>query len=289
MGRVFSYSAIEAGKVPQPHDFKQAAVLFAELAEGGIRSGAIDGSFIYGSVALGVANYRSDFDALLSLNSQRPSSYSAARVITQQLLLETEHTIPVLPIVQTKNALKDGNHEMDRFFGQHLMGDYRIVQGNDPAGYMEFANHPAGEILSSYLFQKKRRLANSYAIADPLDVNEGGIQRMLELPQAVGRKLLQAVIEADHVLEVPETLQRTAEKSMVLGETRKLLRDNGIGEGFEGLVVANDEYDVLLEETIKGGVDEETYHDVIRGFHANLPRAITWIEQVEQSFLPLFR
>jgi hypothetical protein len=284
MGRIFSYSTIEQGQVPQAHDFEQATGLFTELAEANIENGALDGSFVYGSAAIGLASFRSDFDTFLSLNSGNAKAYSAARTVIQCVLAETRHLIPIVPIIQTRDALESGHHEMDRFFGQHLTSRYRLVQGNDPASYTRFAENPPSEILSNYLFQKKRRLANAYTSAEPLDVKEGGLQRMLELPQAIGRKASQALAEIGYI---PEAVERSADKSMVLARSRTLFSDLGIVEDFDGLVEANNGYDRLLREALNGKVDRETYDDFIRGLHATLPKAINWAEKVGETVLPI--
>lgn len=144
MGRIFSYTIIGAGSVPKPEDFEQASAVFVELAEANIENGVLNGSFVYGSAAIGLAGYRSDFDTFLSLNVQHPRAYAAARTVIQCVLGETRNSIPLVPIVQTRSSLETGHHEMDRFFGQHLISRYRLVQGTDPATYTTLADLPIG-------------------------------------------------------------------------------------------------------------------------------------------------
>ena len=283
MGRVFSYQEIETGQVPNQETFKLAKSLFAGLVEVNIGSGYLDGSFIYGSVAIDTANIRSDFDSFIALRDGKYESYRAAKEIIQCLLSETGHTIPVLPIVQTKEALVTGRHEIDRFFGQHLRSNYRIIQGNDPATYITFREQSAGDILATYLFQKKRRLANAYTSADPLNVVEGGLQRMLELPSAIGRKALQALTE---IGLMPKVVEKSADKVAVLGKSRQLMEDYGLLDGFDRLVRVNQSYDDLLADTLKGRVDQNSYEDGIKSLHAELPYAINWIEEVELALIP---
>jgi hypothetical protein len=282
MGRVFSYQEVEKGQVPELAAFERASSLFVELAESEVDKGYVDGSFIYGSVALGVANRRSDFDTFLSLADDDHRNYEAAKSIIQTVVSETGRSVPILPIVQTKEALSCGRHEIDRFFGQHLTSAYRIVQGNDPAAYISFSGQPADEILGTYLFQKKRRLANTYTSTDPLDVAEGGIQRMLELPPAIGRKALQALTEMGLM---PEAVEKSADKLAVVYKSRELFEAHGIADGFNNLVKANTEYDSLLTDTLQGRTDKETYEDTLKSLHAKLPYAINWIEQVELALL----
>lgn len=285
MGRIFSYQDTAEERVPNPEVFDWARDAFTSLAETYIDIGRIDGSFIYGSVALGAANPRSDFDSFISLREGLPRNYNAVKTIVRIVEDETDHTVPILPIVQTRNALELGYHDMDRFFGQHLTSDYRIVQGGDPARYIVFPERPAGEVLGGYLFNKKRRLANTYTTAEPLDVEEGGIQRMLELPPAIGRKMLQALAEIGYI---PEAVEKSADKSAVITKSRCVLDKHGVVEEFDRIVAMNEEYDDLLKEALNGRVDKKTYENVIEGLHAKLPRAIAWIDQVGEKLLPLF-
>ena len=289
MGRVFSYESIESGQVPSPEDFNRAVSIFTNLTELEVQRGTIDGSFIYGSVANGTPNYRSDLDTFIALTDNRPKYYAAVRGIIRGLITETNNTIPVVPIIQTKAALAEGSHELDRFFGRHLVGEHRIVQGNDPAQYMQFANWPSSQILAFYLFQKRRRLAHTYTSVEPLDVDEGGLQRMLELPVALGRKILQATAE---VSEVPpdtvEAVEKSADKPLILDESRKLFADHGVDSGFEDLIASNRDYNAVLGRALTGSVGEIAYNDVIKSLHAKLPQAIAWLETVEKTFLPAF-
>lgn len=285
MGRIFSYSEITAGQVPEPATFSRAKDLFVELANTAVENGDLDGSFIYGSVALDRANQRSDFDTFLAITASEENYYSVARSLIQRVLDETEHKIPILPIVQSRAALQSGRHEIDRFFGQHLTSSYRSVQGVDPAEYMTFGSQPAGELLGSYLFQKKRRMANTFTSTEPLNVSEGGLQRMLELPPAIGRKTLQALTEIGFI---PAAVEKSADKAAVLDKSRELFEQQGVTDGFEELISANQEYEEVLGVAINGDANEAVYNDIIRGLHSRLPMAIRWVEQLEQTLLPIF-
>ena len=283
MGRVFSYEEITEGNLPTADTFDSAQQVFSELVASGVDKGWLDGAFVYGSVALGLANRRSDFDAFLALTDSTPKAYGAAKELINTVLGNSNRTIPIVPIVQPRQALETGRHEMDRFFGQHLSSEFRLVQGNDPADYISYAPNPASEILASYLFQKRRRITNAYTSSLPLDFRDGnGIQRMLELPSAVGRKVLQAFAEAGYIAEA---VDKSADKTAVLAHTYALLINEGAGEGFDELVRLDGVYYDLLAETLSGSVTKETYEDEIKELHAKMPIAISWLDKLEQNLL----
>lgn len=284
MGRIFSYEEITEDRLPTAESFHDAQKVFSELVADGINESWLDGAFVYGSVALGLANRRSDFDSFLALANNKPAVYDAAKELINSVQDSSRGLISIVPIVQPRQALKAGRHEMDRFFGQHLSSDFRLVQGNDPADYTSYAPTSASEILSSYLFQKKRRMTNAYTSSSPLDFRDGnGIQRMLELPPAVGRKALQALAEIGYI---DEAIDKSADKTAVLARTRSFLVDEGVEEGFDQLMQLDRAYYDLLTQTLKGGVTKETYNEEIEGLHAQMPVAITWLDNVEQILLP---
>ena len=155
MGKVFSYEEISNGAIPDHRSFSLALSNFEVLSKNAIEAGVIDGSFVYGSVALGVVNRRSDFDSFIALSSGTPSRYEFVKSL-YAVINKRAPTVPLTPMVYPKRALSSGHHEIDRFFGQHLSSNHRIVYGNDPASYMLYTQQPAGDILAAYLAQKKR-------------------------------------------------------------------------------------------------------------------------------------
>ena len=282
MGRIFSYQEIERQQIPEAIDFEHARDVFLEEVSS---SSDINGGFVYGSVAIGSANRRSDFDVFLSLGIDAPKCYDAAKYIVESTRLATGYKIPkIVPIIQPRSALESGHHDMDRFFGMHLSSKYRVVVGDDPAEYTVFSKAPAKDILANYLFQKKRRLSNAYTSSEPLDVEEGGIQRMLELPLAVGRKAMQALSE---VGVIDEAVEQSADKRAVLTASRSLFEEYDLASGFSVLVSNNTEYEDLLDAAIAGEVNKATYEGMLKSFHKRLPGAVIWIERIANTLLPI--
>lgn len=283
MGRIFSYEEIAEGRLPTPETFTNTHQVFSELAHEGIQDGWLDGAFVYGSVALGLANPRSDFDAFLALTDSTLEVFVAAKQLISETLDSCNRTIPMAPNVQPVRALEAGRHEMDRFFGKHLCGDNRIVYGNDPASYISFAPLPADQILADYIFHKRRRLTDAYTATSPHDASEdSGIQRLLELPTSIGRKLLPALEEVGIIGEQPEM---GAHKKAVQARTRTLLASENLEEGFDQLLEFDQLYSDLLHAASQGSVSKEAYDDEIHGLHSGIPVAITWLSKLEESLL----
>ena len=284
MGRVFSYEAIAAGKVPQPEDFAQASKLFLERIGESVADGTVDGGFVFGSVGRGSANSRSDFDAFISLNSGASRSYEAARDIVQSINNESSGKILVEPIAYPKATLASGQHEIDYLFGRHLLSGFRLVEGNDPAEYLAFPNDQARDVFAGYASVKARKLSALYVTADSYETAGKGLQRMLELPNSLGRKALAALQDAGYLEKAAEA----SEKPAVFRQSDELFRAHGLHDGFRKLAAANDEYSELLQEAVEGRVDQQTYDAELVRLHGLMPFAIEWIRQVGQTLLPLF-
>lgn len=286
MGRIFSYEEIRSGKVPTPDDFEMAKDVFCGIVQAEVEVGHFDGGFIHGSVAAGSNNLRSDFDSLVALTDDNSINYQAARSLSQMIRQLTNDSIPIDVIPRTKLVLLEGRHDIDRFFGQHLSCEDRIVCGNDPSEYISYQKISAKDILAGYLFHKKRRMAEAYTSVDPLDIGRGGIQRMLELPNAVGRKTLQALAEVQGLSN--EQLGRSANKESLSQLGHDLFEKYEIAEGFDSLVSANSYYNEILAETLAGEIEKSDYEQVIRELHGCLPSAVKWVDQVQTTILPLF-
>jgi hypothetical protein len=187
----------------------------------------------------------------------------------------------------SRQELTDGTHDLDRFLGQHLRSDDRIVFGNDLTKYIKFDNDnlTATEIFRSFLSHKKRRLGRTYRSVDPLDVEEGGLQRMLELPCSIGRRALQAF---DEVAPSGGPALRSVDQQLVTVRAHDLLARFGLNECFDTLAKDNADFSLLLDGAIDGKVSRREYEDVIRDLHAiRLPQAVRWINQIQQRLLPV--
>jgi hypothetical protein len=286
MGKIFSPVKVMFGHIPEQQDFELAKNRFVHLSEAAIKAGLLSGSFIYGSVAIGKQRIRSDLDVFICLPDNTDLSLTVAKEIVQEVSAPGLDYVPVQPLIQTEQTLLSGHHEIDRYFGQHLTSKDRIVQGEDPADYIEFNNDPAKDILSRYLYQKRRRLLQTYTSVKPTDVEEGGLQRMLELPMAIGRKTLQALADVNYI---DNAVDETANKRLVLQQSHSVFSDLGLDRHYTRLGVANMRYDIALKSAIdhRMEVNGRPYKETLEALHGLLPETVRWLEDIEQVVLPI--
>lgn len=285
MGRIFTYEQIDAGQIPTAEMFMTAKNTFFDAVEDQIDKGLVEGTFIFGSVAADNSGPRSDFDVLISLPEGRLRFLRATKHIVSTVVEATNNTIPFAPIALSRESLQNAEHGIDRLLGQHMKSEHRIVRGeNDPADYMQFPEQSAFDIVSGYLYQKKRRLIDTYTSVEPLDVDKGGLQRMLELPVAVGRKVLQAWSEVND--SKPANTDLGHNKRVLHQEARKLFTAYDLDRVYDHLVSSNCLYDKVLKDATEGGINRAVYEGYLRDLHNELPLAIAWLENVQKELLP---
>lgn len=282
MGRIFSYEEIVTDKVPQPEDFIAAREHFTDSALAYIESGAILGVCVYGSVAINMANWRSDFDVFGAIKNQQVG-LEATRNLAEDVRIKTGGKIPVSISRQTPEALGQGRHEMDRFFGEHLTSGHRYIIGKDPTEGIVFPNDPASAIMREYLAQKKRTLGDTYDSRDPLDPTHNGLQRLLELPAAVGRKALQALAETNHI---SKAVEKTADKQQVIQATKEVLEPEGLVAGLNKILSLDKQYNHVLKNALLGHESKQSYEDNLIEIHSSLKDAVDWIELLEKMLIP---
>lgn len=284
MGRVFNFEAVARGKIPTPEDFAVARNVFEARMEELVEKELVSGAFIFGSVAIGAANRRSDFDAFVAVPDNHIDNYQAVKSAVNETMHATRGKVSIVPIIQSVDALLQGRHEMDRLFGEHLTSPHRGIIGMDPAHQIKYPEDSASHIMAGYLAAKKRRLTTAYTECfNPSESDLTGIQRMLELPVAIGRKALQAYADVD-----PESVavEKSADKRAVLDAAETLMTRFGLEEGFEDIQEMNRTYELLLDEAMLGNIGLTGYNEVLNDLHSQLPHALIWIDQVETEFLP---
>jgi hypothetical protein len=186
------------------------------------------------------------------------------------------------PFVLTRQDLATANHDKDRYFGAHLKAPDRLVVGEDPAEYMKFADETPAQILQRYLAHKIESANNAY-LATGRDSAEGqGLQRILELPKAVGRKTLQAVsdhqgLPTDYAMTNPASYLPTA---------TELFEQHNLSDDFNWLRDLDEQYTQLLWRVKKGVTDKLQYYAELSAIRSEIPRAIHWLNRVGQTFLP---
>jgi|GEM_PF-2272689 len=281
MGRLLEYREIQNDQIISKDVFRGAKDLFVEMSTDLVRKEVIDGSLIYGSVAVDTMGPRSDFDAITALREESVKNRMAVRAI--KLEMQSQFGDSFVNVfdntVKPRSNFETGNHDFNRFFGQHLSSDDRVVIGNDLATYATWAGNEklAVEHLREYLANKERRLSKAFEEINPIDLSHGGLQRMLELPCAIGRKALQVVAET---YDSPETPIRSVDKKLVVLQARELFGKYDLVDGFDQLLANDRNYNEILEQALRGDIDQTEYEDFIRDLHNRLPDAIGWINSI---------
>lgn len=206
MGKVFSPEEVGAGLVPEVGAQQQAArflldSLFAPVTNGTYqgREGVAAG-LVYGSTTFG-PNRRSDLDVLITYD---PNRATEALPIIRQVIAETEgrfHTpveAKVLYLGSLASHLEDNN---DPLYMSHLLNVQRCKpqwSRNDPVPLDSEVYPPRTrlvELALQYCSTKVRQFAWGVNEVNPMyDVI---MQRALELPGAIGRKVLAATVDIE--------------------------------------------------------------------------------------------
>jgi predicted nucleotidyltransferase len=120
MGRILSYNQLARGNYPTPADFSTASKLFCEQSQIAIDSGVFESAAVFGSVARGTPNIRSDFDAIMIGDDLRQVLVEARR-ISGSIDRATNGREPFSPIAKAKSQIACGMDDVDRFFGVHIL------------------------------------------------------------------------------------------------------------------------------------------------------------------------
>lgn len=246
MGRVFSEEQIKNGEIPTPADFEQAVRHFRSSVEEGIASGSLDGAVVFGSVAIGAATIRSDLDAMIVPIDHSPEALQALKRVHGDVD-DYARYVPVNTSLHHRNRLASGNHEIDRFFGSHLTGPQRIVIGSDPAEYMQFNTLPARDILLAYVCHKMRGISRLTVTFNNEEYFKG-LQRLLELPLAIGRKALMVI---DEIEGTSVATTDSANKHVVTERVLTLFEEMGVEGTAKKILDYDSYYNDELEEVIR--------------------------------------
>ena len=279
MARVFSYSEIESGRVPDQALFDGVPKSFRISAGFGVRSEELVGAMIFGSVAVGRANRRSDIDVLISMELDDQQCFEAAKRVVEALKKATKGLVPVQHIFRSSYNLDEGHDEMDRYFGMHLTGPHRIVVGKDPAESMAFQKSPAGKIIDDYAHEKVRKISNGMS-ADEEHDQLRHIQRLLDLPNAVGRKALRAVDEVESTARIGDD---TANKTAVLNAALELFDEHGIAAFPRMLIELDTLYNHVLDDAVDHHTSRKSYDKFLADIASQAPAAVAWLNSVDEE------
>jgi|GEM_PF-1808530 len=277
MGRVFLLEEVPA-TIPAPYDFAAAKEAFEESVARYVDEGILLGGAIFGSVAKGTATMRSDFDCMVTYDGDTVDRAAYARSITRELNEATRGKVPVGIIAYSKDALASGRHEIDRFFGQQLKEGPHATIGTDPTSFLQFREADALDILTNYIHAKKRKMLDGYTDqSDRGQIFYKSLGRMLELPVAIGRKVIQVQAE----IEGASTIDGS-DKPAVLAASMEIFSSVGLDAHAANLQVADKEYTELLDDIVAGRYDPDDYYEFTDAYLLDmLPLTYQWLDQLE--------
>lgn len=219
MGRVFTPEAVANHDVPEVGAHEKAGrFILNQLFEPqdywtdqdrtafSIDGNGIDSGLVYGSTALGKAGLRSDVDILLNYHANKTDrAFPLIRDVFQ--VAENDFNVPIEPHVLPVGALFNPlEHSIDPLFAEHLIAvQYQNEPRwsyNWPVDGLQFYRIEATDeerlraIAVRYASGKSRQFAKA-VVGYRGEADLHVLQRALELPGAIGRKVIAATRKAD--------------------------------------------------------------------------------------------
>ncbi len=289
MGKVFSPEEIDEGRFPEPGAHEEAGrfvlknlfdsdELWVPIGDGrrslnfdvSHKYHGLESGMIYGSTALGTANIRSDVDALVVYRGESSIVLSTIREVFEEA--EKTYHVPVEGhILEFYSRARPLGHSIDSLFLNHLLAiqeqDEPRWSYNWPVSYL--LNHISDEPPSQ---QSIRNLAEGYTSGKMRqfaraitgfrgEINYNTMQRALELPSAIGRKVIAATIDPDDA-QRPHTMP--AEDSMPLMMQKLYEIDYfqlgpDTAKNLRMLSTMNQEYNNLLDSAVNETIGLDYY------------------------------
>lgn len=266
MGRVFPSEQIFKLEIPEPGAHARAGKYILERFDNEGGSGlSIDGAMVYGSTALGTASLRSDVDLFIAYN---PGDADETLLKIRTILGDAEqiYHVPIeshaLDTVSLRNPLR---HSIDPLFAEELlaisddlsMQEWVVGRPLDDLRYFKMTDRRVRGVAISYTAAKAKQFARAIlAYRDTVDL--ATLQRALELPSAIGRKVIPATVafgEASYDSADKKAMIRLAQKR--LGKLFEAASWNWLGSDdpvgvFAALEHLDREYSALLDSAVNG-------------------------------------
>jgi hypothetical protein len=279
MGKVFTFEDIQEGRIPDSDNFKIAKTTVVDRLSAIHAKGMIEGAMVFGSVAKGTPNLRSDFDLLVVTNSDTVDPLIKSTF--DEVYASTN--VAIEPIIIPLEYARCGWHSLDRSFYSHFaqLPEQGNVVGTHPLRMISPSDKPLSEAHKEYLIQKLRRLREgvfTYSWNDKLKV----LQRALEAPVNTGRRTLRTLSAVGQL----DTDLVDDGKASVIREFRTTFSSSSLMDGFNTLLSKDARYTDLLTEALTGQINESQYNSAVNKLsNEAIPLAIFWVNEVSHFYM----
>lgn len=281
MGKIYAFSEIANRRVPHPNDFLRAKGLVLDNLSRIVKEGSIHGAKVFGSVAKGTPNERSDFDILVI--TENDTSFALLKEVFDEVKNQTN--VEVEPLVVARKFAEKGFHTVDDSILEHIRSipNDANIAGLNPLDIIEPLNLSAIRIHEQYLVQKLRRLREgvfTYSEVDRLRV----LQRALEEPVNLGRRMLQILPHLGYPLEMEDD-----DKKTVIKHFQETFGKTPLVNGFDVLLQHDKNYTLYLIEALEEGMTQRDYETRVDALAQEcIPQAIAWTSDMSRVYLRLF-
>lgn len=256
MGRVFTPEQVAMGHVPSPEAHLKAAEFFlGEVVDRGLVSNpdfqalgkpVLEGVVVYGSVNYGSQNIRSDFD-VFGKYKEGVDSFSTDLTILLREVDSRYHVGQEPNIWPAEVKLNPKETTLDKSILRHLkLLDFDTWgAGINPVNEIPLEDLvPDFEDMYDFLRAKVNSFSKSFHSSE---VKTDSLQRAMESPRSLGRKILQ-VLKYQGLIE---TQPHESDTKSINSELIKLFKDDEIIVGLiKSILEVDSNYTKILEYTI---------------------------------------
>lgn len=263
-----------------PSDFRDAKAITLENLSKLAENGEIYGAKVFGSVAKGTPNERSDFDLLVI--TEKDDALPKLRKVFSGVRRRTN--VGIEPVIVSRRFAVRGFHSIDNLFLEHIRSiplDGNIA-GSNPFEVLRSKDSSESLAHKEYLAQKLRRLQEGM-FKHSTQEKYAVLQRALEAPVNVGRRTLQVLpffglpieMKNDGKQAVVEAFQKGFERTIFIPP-------------FEYLLAQDMAYTTYLREALNDGVSGKEYNETVNElFEECVPRAIHWVSDISLVYSKL--
>lgn len=298
MGKVFSGEQIARGEIPRPGAHRLSADYILKRLFEDFES-PIHAAQIYGSTAIGTASIRSDVDVLVVHSDGYARATASALTLARETFKDAEklyHAPVEANVLSSSSAQNPLRHTIDPLFHEHL----RFIQNRDDPQLS--VGWPADIIRTNPItLERIRSIALRYAGAKARSFSSASVefdgsvdtkkmQRALELPAAIGRKVLLAVARPGELpIDTNDKPAMTYALNIKLDEVKQDIDNVGVKCQY-ALSILDHDYTSLLHATLQGNVSIREYEAWLNRNYLDANRmayevSSMWSNIIENSWL----